>query len=204
MRPANTLTAPFRASPPQRPSFTQGIIFAQLRHDCRNSRWWLGQRQRRVLRAKIVTYKGDSCLMSSWNCCIRFSNERPPAYPSPALLHHRGPRRHRLAGSLAAQPDPARRQPATEGARGEHRPAAFQPHPGRLHPDGSRGRPAAAGAQGGIGDLGFPHDGGFAKGVPARNAAGRHHPRIPNSPGSGRSCAAWPSRSAPRCSCATA
>ena len=107
---------------------------------------------------------------------ISFSNERPAAYASPALFHHRCPRGHRFPrGGLAAS-DPAGGQPAVEGARGKHRAAAFQPDAGRLHPDRSRRRPAAAGAQGGFGDVGFQDDGGLLARVGARNAARRHAP----------------------------
>ncbi len=74
-----------------------------------------------------------------------------PRTPGLALLHHRGPRRHGFARGHLAASDPARRQPAAEGAGREHRPAAFQPHAGRLYPDRSGRRLAAAGAPDGIG-----------------------------------------------------
>ena len=84
-----------------------------------------------------------------------------------------------------AEPDPAGRQPAAEGAGGKHRPAAFQPHAGRLHPDRGGRRPAAAGAQGGIRLHRFQDDGGFAARTRSAKRCASAPSSIPNSSGSG-------------------
>src|SRR5207253_3914751 len=106
-----------------------------------------------------------------------FPNERSATSPGFALLHHRGPRRYGFARGRLAASDSARREPAAEGARREHRLATLQPDAGRLYPDRSGCRLAAAGAPDGIGLGGFQDGGGFLARIAAGNAARRHHPR---------------------------